>query len=83
MKTLNGIKSNVGSQTYELDQTDCTGCDICVGIVPENFVVENEKAWLLDSNGDKVLMANYGSDDAERMQEAIDSCPASCIEVIG
>ncbi|MFV0438956.1 MAG: ferredoxin [Desulfopila sp.] len=54
-----------------IDQDECLGCEACVEICPDvfGFDEEEEKAYVKDD-------ADASSDCVE---EAIGSCPASCI----
>ena len=56
-----------------IEQSECIGCESCVEICPEvfGFDEENEKAY--------VIMEKGGPED--KIQEAIDSCPAECISL--
>ena len=54
-----------------IDQEECIGCEACVELCPEVFAFddENEKATVID-----------GADaDVDCVDEAIASCPATCI----
>jgi ferredoxin len=54
-----------------VDEDECIGCGTCEEICPEVFRLntETEKA--------EVIMPEGGPEDL--IEEAIDSCPASCI----
>lgn len=53
-----------------VDQDVCIGCELCVNMVPEVFrMTENAVAEVYDPEGAA----------ADRIQEAMDSCPVSCI----
>ena len=54
-----------------IDEDECIGCGTCEEICPEvfKFNTETEKA--------EVIMVEGGPEDL--IEEAIDSCPASCI----
>ena len=54
-----------------LDEEECIGCGSCVEICPEVFQIKEgeEKAEVIKPEG--------GPEDL--VQEAIDSCPVSCI----
>lgn len=53
-----------------VDQQICIGCGLCVSIVPEVF--------RLNDAGVSEVQKQSGA-AAEKIQEAIDSCPVNCI----
>ena len=57
--------------TVHIDEDECIGCGTCEELCPEVFRLNTvtEKA--------EVIMPEGGSQDL--IEEAIDSCPASCI----
>mgnify|MGYP005847623191 CR=1 FL=1 len=59
------------SKTVSIDTEECIGCASCVEICPEVFELDEseEKA--------KVIKPEGGPEDL--IQEAIDTCPVSCI----
>ena len=56
-----------------VDQDICIGCGTCVGIVPEYFK-------LTDSGKSRVIK-KYDEKDKDKIQDAIDSCPADAISL--
>ncbi len=58
------------ARTPYVDQDVCISCNLCVDLVPEVF-----------KNNDDGLAEVYEPAGApeEKIQEAIDSCPVSCI----
>jgi ferredoxin len=54
-----------------IDEEECMGCEACVEIAPEVFQFndDTEKAYVIKVEGG----------DEGLIQEAMDSCPASCI----
>jgi len=60
-----------GKMTVFIDEEECIGCGTCEEICPEVFRLntETEKA--------EVIMPEGGPEDL--IEEAIESCPASCI----
>jgi len=54
-----------------VDPNECTGCEACVGLVPEVFKMN-----------DKSLAEAFNPSGAaeDKIQEAIDGCPVSCIK---
>jgi ferredoxin len=59
------------SKTVFIDEPECIGCASCVEICPEVFQMQegDEKA--------KVIKPEGGPEDL--IQEAMDTCPVSCI----
>ncbi len=59
------------SKTVYIDEEECIGCGSCVEICPEVFKMQEgeEKAQVIKPEG--------GPEDL--VQEAIDTCPVSCI----
>ncbi len=59
------------SKTVYIDEEECIGCGSCVEICPEVFRMQEgeEKAEVIKPEG--------GPEDL--VQEAIDTCPVSCI----
>lgn len=53
-----------------IDQDECLGCESCVEICPEAFVMNDEG---------KAEVVPDADADAECVDEAIGSCPAACI----
>jgi ferredoxin len=57
-------------KTVWVDQDECISCGICVEAVPEVFrFADNGKAEAYDPAGAT----------EEKIQEAVDACPVSCI----
>ncbi len=52
----------------KIDQESCIGCGVCVSTCPSTFEMDGDKAKVINSSS---------TDDC--VQEAIDSCPVSCI----
>ncbi len=59
------------SKPVYIDEEECIGCGSCVEICPEVFQMkeDDEKAEVVKSEGGP----------ADLIQEAIDTCPVSCI----
>ena len=53
-----------------VDQQVCIGCGLCTNLVPEVF--------RMNDAGVSEVYNQSGADEA-KIQEAIDSCPVSCI----
>ncbi len=54
-----------------IDTEECMGCESCVEICPEAFAFDEDEcvAYVIQEEGGP----------EEKIQEAIDSCPAECI----
>jgi ferredoxin len=61
----------VGKMAVHIDEDDCIGCGTCEELCPKVFKLDagTEKA--------EVIMPEGGPQDL--IEEAIESCPASCI----
>ena len=57
-------------RTPYVDQSECTGCELCAEICPEVFQMNEDG-----------LSEVYNSEGAseEKIQDAVDSCPVQCI----
>ncbi len=58
-------------KALSVDENYCIGCGICAKLSPENFVMENKKA--------KVTNNIYMKDENEKVNQAINKCPANAI----
>ena len=54
-----------------IDQDECINCGACVELCPEIFA--------LDENEEKAYVTTPDSEDTPCIEEAIASCPTSCI----
>ncbi len=54
-----------------IDEEECMGCEACIEIAPEVFQFNGEKAYVVKED----------VSDEGLIQEAMDSCPASCIKI--
>ena len=55
-----------------VDAPECTACGVCVDLCPEVFLLEE------GADAVKVIKPTGGPED--KIQEAIDGCPAQCIQ---
>jgi ferredoxin len=55
-----------------INEDACIGCNACVEVCPEVFVLNQSLGWAL-------LMFPDGAPE-EKIQEAIDICPVHCID---
>ena len=53
-----------------VDETECTGCELCVDTLPEVFEMTDD--------GISHVHNPEGADE-EKIQEVMDDCPAECI----
>jgi ferredoxin len=58
----------------EVDQDICTGCAVCTDLVPEVFELNDDNLCV-------VKKPDVPAGLEEKVQEAADSCPVSCITV--
>jgi ferredoxin len=58
----------------EVDDSICTGCAVCSDLVPEVFEMNDDNLCV-------VKQADVPADLQEKVQEAADSCPVSCITI--
>ncbi|AJF05692.1 ferredoxin [Geoalkalibacter subterraneus] len=58
------------ARTPVVDQDTCISCNLCVDLVPEVFK--------LNEDGVAEVYAPQGAAE-EKIQDAIDNCPVSCI----
>jgi ferredoxin len=56
----------------KVDPDLCTGCEVCVELVPEVFEMGDDEVA-------HVKNANPSEDLNDKIQEAIDSCPSEAI----
>lgn len=54
-----------------IEEDECIGCGVCTQICPDVFVLDEERG--------KAMV--LGFEGAPCVQEAVDSCPVSCIRV--
>ena len=57
-----------------LDMDECVACGTCVEICPEVFKMDDENDTV------EVILPTGGPEDL--IQEAIDSCPVQCIDLM-
>lgn len=53
-----------------VDDTECTGCELCVDTLPDVFEMTDD---------DVSHVHNPNGADEEKIQEVMDDCPAECI----
>ena len=53
-----------------VDESECTGCELCVDVLPEVFEMKDDVSRVHNPNGA----------DEDKIQEVIDDCPAECIK---
>ena len=54
-----------------IDEEECIGCQSCIEICPEVFQMRED--------GEKAEVVSFEGCPEELIQEAIDTCPVSCI----
>ena len=59
------------ARTVVIDEDECIGCETCVELCPGVFTFN-------ESTG-KASVVNPDGASEDEIEEAIDSCPASCI----
>ena len=55
-----------------MDEEECIGCQYCVHVASNTFIVAEEKG--------RSRAIRQDGDSPELIQEAIDTCPVDCIE---
>ncbi|HJV36292.1 ferredoxin [Geomonas sp.] len=58
------------AREVEVDQEVCIGCGLCASIAPEVFRL---------NDGGVSEVYNQSGAEEDKIQQAIDSCPVSCI----
>jgi len=58
-----------------IDESVCTGCAVCSDLAPDIFELTDDMVSIVKKPGEDVP-----ADLIEAVQEAIDSCPVTCIE---
>jgi ferredoxin len=58
----------------EIDEDECIGCETCVELCPDVFAFDEEE--------NKAHVINAHSEDENCIDEAIASCPTSCISYV-
>ena len=75
---ITGYEPCLGGQLREkavwVDGSECIGCQYCVHVAPNTFIVEEEygKSKAVRQDGDSI----------DLIKEAIDTCPVDCIHWI-
>lgn len=59
------------ARSFYVDQDECIGCESCVEIAPG--------AFSFDESIGKASVSNIDGEPEDKIQEAMDTCPASCI----
>ncbi|WP_290919025.1 ferredoxin [Halodesulfovibrio sp.] len=58
------------AKKLRIDEDECIGCESCVELCPSAFE--------MNADGDKAIVINEDCTD-DCVEEAIDTCPVSCI----
>jgi len=68
-------------RTPVVDQDACIGCEVCTQICPEVFKMEgaDEHGHSHDHHEHKSVVYNPTGAPEEKIEEAMDRCPAACI----
>ena len=61
-----------------VDQECCIGCEVCVQLCPEVFRMEGNDGSGHDHDH-KSIVYNPSGASVDRIEAAMDSCPAACI----
>ncbi|BCA80240.1 ferredoxin [Desulfuromonas sp. AOP6] len=59
-----------------VDQDECISCEVCVSICPEVFRMQGEGD---DHHHHKSFVYNPTGAPEEKIEQAMDNCPAACI----
>lgn len=65
-------------RTPAVDQQACIGCEVCTQICPEVFRMHEEEG-AGHGHGHKSVVYNPAGASEEKIELAMDSCPAACI----
>ncbi|HMP73749.1 MAG TPA: ferredoxin [Kiritimatiellia bacterium] len=57
-----------------VDDSTCTGCEVCTDLVPEVFEMGDDMI-------SRVILDPVPETLKEKVQEAVDNCPVTCIEI--
>lgn len=68
------------AKVVTVDKDECTSCNLCVDTVPEYFQLDDDDMAESHNDGSNLNAAEVPEGDEDKVQEAIDSCPAECIE---
>ena len=75
---ITGYEPVLGGKLCEkavwVDEEECIGCQYCVHVASNTFIVDEEKG--------KSRAIRQDGDNLEIIQEAIDTCPVDCIHWI-
>ena len=75
---ITGYEPALGGKLCEkavwVDEEECIGCQYCVHVASNTFIVDEEKG--------KSRAIRQDGDNLEIIQEAIDTCPVDCIHWI-
>ena len=75
---ITGYEPCLGGQLREravwVDEGECIGCQYCVHVAPNTFIVEEEYG--------RSKAIRQDGDDIDLIKEAIDTCPVDCIHWI-
>ena len=69
-----------------IDQADCIGSGLCQAIEPQVFAIGDDDGLARVRQGDRVLppgpdnRATVPAECEANVQDAVDSCPAGCIQ---
>jgi len=66
-------------RTPEVDQESCIGCEVCTQLCPEVFRMEGDDDHAHYHHDHKSEVYNPTGASEEKIESAMDACPAACI----
>jgi len=66
-------------RTPEVDQECCIGCEVCTQLCPEVFRMEGDDDHSHDHHDHKSEVYQPDGASEEKIEAAMDACPAACI----
>jgi len=65
-----------------LEKSKCIGCGVCGALCPEFFELKNGKSHIKNSKENSDSNEELETDKLDCSEQAAESCPVQCIQVI-